>query len=167
MGLSDQQIERYQRHILLKEIGGPGQQKLTDAKVALIGMGGLGNPVAQYLAAAGIGTLGLVDDDHVSLSNLQRQTLFCDADIGAPKVQAAARALTRLNPHLHVKPEAVRVTPKNVNARLAPYDVVAKSVVSNPGCKTRAARRCHAIARWFPKRPTPKKTAPRRGLSAR
>jgi molybdopterin/thiamine biosynthesis adenylyltransferase len=124
MGLSDQQIERYQRHILLKEIGGPGQQKLTDAKVALIGMGGLGNPVAQYLAAAGIGTLGLVDDDHVSLSNLQRQTLFCDADIGAPKVQAAARALTRLNPHLHVKPEAVRVTPKNVNARLAPYDVV-------------------------------------------
>ena len=124
MGLSDQQIERYQRHILLKEIGGPGQQKLTDAKVALIGMGGLGNPVAQYLAAAGIGKLGLIDDDQVSLSNLQRQTLFCDADIGTAKVHAAATALKRLNPHLQVSPEAVRVTPDNVGALLEPYEFV-------------------------------------------
>ena len=114
MGLDDRQIERYQRHLLLKEIGGPGQQKLSNAKVLLIGVGGLGHPVAQYLAAAGVGTLGLADDDVVSLSNLQRQTLFNEADIGHGKVAVATKALNRLNPHIHIVPHELRADGDNI-----------------------------------------------------
>ena len=93
MTLTPTQLDRYKRHILLKEIGGAGQQALLRARVLIVGMGGLGNPLAQYLAAAGVGTLGLVDDDCVDLSNLQRQILFGTQDIGARKVDVAAARL--------------------------------------------------------------------------
>ena len=96
--LSPDELARYARHIVLREIGGPGQQRLRSARVLMVGAGGLGCPALLYLAAAGVGTLGIVDDDAVSLSNLQRQILFGTPDIGAPKVESAARALARLNP---------------------------------------------------------------------
>src|SRR6201991_2074619 len=95
--LSPQELERYARHIVLPEIGGPGQQRLKRARVLVIGAGGLGAPVLEYLAAAGVGTLGIVDDDVVSLSNLQRQVIHGTPDVGAPKTDSAAQAIARLN----------------------------------------------------------------------
>ena len=124
MSLSDPEIERYQRHILLRELGGAGQQKLKAARVAIIGMGGLGHPVAQYLAAAGVGTLGLVDDDTVSLSNLQRQILFTDADIGRPKTECAARALKTVNPHGIYNQHDVRLDADNVDTLIGGYGLI-------------------------------------------
>ncbi|MGQ2989652.1 MAG: HesA/MoeB/ThiF family protein [Brevundimonas sp.] len=121
---SDAEVERYARHLVLSEIGGPGQQRLGAARVLIVGAGGVGGPAALYLAAAGVGTIGLVDDDTVALSNLQRQILFSDADIGAPKVQAAAARLTRTNPHVAVEPHAVRLTPDNAADLVAAHDVV-------------------------------------------
>jgi len=97
--MNSNEIERYARHLILKDIGGPGQQKLKSAKVLIVGAGGLGAPAALYLAAAGVGTLGLMDDDLVSLSNLQRQVLFKTADVGVPKTKAAASTLRAINPH--------------------------------------------------------------------
>lgn len=102
MSLSDPQLERYARHIVLKEIGGEGQRRLLEAEVAVLGAGGIGAPVAQYLAAAGIGTLRLIDDDEVELSNLQRQVLFGDRQIGTAKTEAAAAAIAALNPDVRV-----------------------------------------------------------------
>src|SRR5579875_3682752 len=99
MPLSDAELERYTRHLVLREVGGPGQAKIRAAKVLVVGAGGLGSPLALYLAAAGVGTLGLVDDDAVSLSNLQRQVIFSTADIGAPKATRAGEVVTGLNPH--------------------------------------------------------------------
>ncbi|MDG1007405.1 MAG: HesA/MoeB/ThiF family protein [Alphaproteobacteria bacterium] len=122
--LSAAEIDRYQRHIVLKEIGGAGQQKLKAARVLIIGMGGLGHPVAQYLAAAGVGTLGLVDDDLVDISNLQRQILFAEADIGEPKTQAVAQALARLNRHCQSVAHPVRATAENIDALVGAYDVI-------------------------------------------
>jgi molybdopterin/thiamine biosynthesis adenylyltransferase len=122
--LSDSEIDRYQRHILLPEIGGAGQQKLKAGRVALVGMGGLGHPVAQYLAAAGVGTLALIDDDRVSLSNLQRQILFTDKDLGQPKVEVAAKVLRAINPHIDVRAIDQRVSQENAADLLAGYDVV-------------------------------------------
>lgn len=119
------ELERYQRHILLKEIGGAGQQKLCAAKVLIIGMGGLGNPLAQYLAAAGVGHLGLVDDDVVSASNLQRQTLFTPEDIGRDKVVVATRCLAAQNPLVTIAPYTTRLAADNAEALIADYDVVA------------------------------------------
>jgi molybdopterin/thiamine biosynthesis adenylyltransferase len=109
--LSADERERYARHILLKEIGGPGQQKLKAATVAIVGMGGLGAPAALYLAAAGIGRLRLIDDDAVSLSNLQRQVLYTKNDIGALKVERAATALKALNPNVKIDAVAARFPP--------------------------------------------------------
>ncbi|THF49024.1 molybdopterin-synthase adenylyltransferase MoeB [Allorhizobium terrae] len=100
--LSMEEIQRYQRHILLPEVGGVGQQKLKAAKVLVIGAGGLGAPVLQYLAAAGVGTLGIADDDHVSLSNLQRQVIHDTGTIHAQKTESAAQSIARLNPHVRV-----------------------------------------------------------------
>ena len=109
---------------MLKEIGSAGQQKLKAARIALVGLGGLGHPVAQYLAAAGVGTLGLIDDDNVSLSNLQRQVLFSDNVLGQDKAQAVADALGALNPHVETHIHRQRLSAENGNALLAPYDVV-------------------------------------------
>ena len=125
MSLSAEELERYARHIVLPEIGGPGQQALRRARVLIIGAGGLGGPLLLYLAAAGLGTLGVVDDDSVSLSNLQRQILFSTDDVGRAKTQAAAAALSRLNPHVQVIGHNMRADAGNLPALLADYDVVA------------------------------------------
>ena len=101
--LSTDELERYARHIVLPDVGGPGQAALSRARVLVIGAGGLGAPVLLYLAAAGVGTLGVVDDDVVSLSNLQRQVIHATPDIGAPKVDSAAAVIHRLNPHVAVE----------------------------------------------------------------
>jgi len=107
---SDDEIERYARHLVLAEVGGPGQQRLKAARVGLIGLGGVGAPAALYLAAAGVGTLRLIDDDTVALSNLQRQIAFATADIGRPKVEAGAAALTALNPQVRIEAITERLT---------------------------------------------------------
>jgi molybdopterin/thiamine biosynthesis adenylyltransferase len=121
---SDDEIERYARHLVLVEVGGPGQQRLKAARVGLIGLGGVGAPAALYLAAAGIGTLRLIDDDTVALSNLQRQIAFDVADIGRPKVEAGAEALTALNPHVRVEPFAGRLTGATAARLVEGCDVV-------------------------------------------
>ena len=124
MSFSDAEVERYARHLVLREIGGPGQQKLKAARVLVVGAGGLGAPAALYLAAAGVGTLGLVDADTVSLSNLQRQVLFATADTGRPKVEAAAERLAALNPHLTVETHPVWLDAANARAVISRYDLV-------------------------------------------
>jgi len=122
---SSQEIERYARHIVLHGVGGPGQQKLKAARVLVIGAGGLGSPAIQYLAAAGIGEIGIIDDDEVSLSNLQRQVLHGTADIGQPKVLSAAAAIERLNPHVKATPHQMRLTTENAKEIVSAYDVIA------------------------------------------
>ena len=122
--LSDEQLERYARHIVLREIGGAGQRRLLNSSVALVGAGGIGAPAIQYLAAAGVGRLILIDDDVVALSNLQRQVLFGTPDVGHPKVEAARQAVARLNPDVQVEPRAARLDASNAAALLAGADVV-------------------------------------------
>ncbi len=124
MSLTPQEIERYARHIVLREVGGPGQQKLKAARVLVVGAGGLGAPAIQYLAAAGVGTLGLVDDDTVSLSNLQRQVIHGTGAIGRPKVESAAEAVARINPHVAVETHEIRLTEANVADLVPRYDVI-------------------------------------------
>src|ERR1700693_4914931 len=108
--LDHQELERYARHIVLREVGVPGQAKLKAARVLVIGAGGLGAPVLLYLAAAGVGTLGVIDDDMVSLCNLPRQVIHATEDVGRPKVESAVAALGRLNPHVLIEPHAARLT---------------------------------------------------------
>ncbi|MEO9529300.1 molybdopterin-synthase adenylyltransferase MoeB [Roseibium sp.] len=122
--LSPAELERYARHIVMQEIGGAGQQKLKNARVLVIGAGGLGAPVLQYLAAAGVGTLGVVDDDTVTLSNLQRQVIHDTDQLGEPKVASAAEAIARLNPNVKVNPYPVRITGQNAMALVSDYDLV-------------------------------------------
>ena len=123
--LSPDELERYARHIVLPEIGGAGQQRLKRARVLVIGAGGLGAPVLEYLAAAGVGTLGLVDDDVVSLSNLQRQVIHDTQAIGLAKTDSAANAIARINPHVSVEPHALRLTIENAAQLIRRYDIVA------------------------------------------
>ena len=117
--LSDAELDRYARHIVLPQIGGAGQARLKAAHVAVIGAGGIGCPVIQYLAAAGVGALTIIDDDRVELSNLQRQILFADTDIGAPKAEAAAKAAQRINPHGQYHARTQRIDAGNAAALLA------------------------------------------------
>ena len=124
MSFSDDEIERYARHLVLAEIGGPGQQRLKAARVGLIGLGGVGAPAALYLAAAGAGTLRLIDDDTVALSNLQRQIVFETPDVGRPKVEVGARALTALNPHVVMEGVAERLDATNAARLIEGCDVV-------------------------------------------
>ena len=123
--LTADELERYARHIVMREVGGPGQAALGRARVLVIGAGGLGAPALLYLAAAGVGTLGVVDDDTVSLSNLQRQVIHATPDIGRPKVGSAAAAIARLNPHVAVEPHAVRLEAANALDIVSRYDLVA------------------------------------------
>jgi molybdopterin/thiamine biosynthesis adenylyltransferase len=125
---SDAEVERYARHLVLRELGGPGQQRLKRARVLIVGAGGLGAPAALYLAAGGVGALGLVDHDEVALSNLQRQVLYATADIGAAKVDAAAGRLAALNPEITVTPHAMRLDRGNAGALVRAYDLVLDGV---------------------------------------
>lgn len=124
MSFSDEERQRYARHILLREIGGPGQQRLKAATLAIVGAGGLGAPAALYLAAAGVGRLRLIDDDAVSLDNLQRQVIFRGADVGASKVERAQAALAALNDNVAVEIESQRLTDANAAYLLRGADVV-------------------------------------------
>ena len=124
MSLSDAQLDRYARHIVLKEIGGEGQRKLLAATVTLIGAGGIGSPAIQYLAAAGVGMLKVIDDDAVSLDNLQRQILFGSGDIGRPKAQVAGEAVARLNSDIRFEAVRERIGAGNAQELLADADVV-------------------------------------------
>src|SRR3984957_18464836 len=123
--LSEAELERYARHIVLREVGGPGQAALGRARVLVVGAGGLGAPALLYLAAAGVGTIGVVDDDAVSLSNLQRQVIHATPDIGRPKVESAAAAIARLNPHVAVEPHAVRLAVGKALDLISQHDLVA------------------------------------------
>jgi len=122
--LSPEELDRYARHIVLPEVGGPGQQKLKRARVLVIGAGGLGAPVLHYLAAAGVGTLGIVDDDTVSLSNLQRQVIHDTPSVGMTKTASAAAAIGRINPHVAVEQHVIRLNTGNVADLVSAYDIV-------------------------------------------
>jgi molybdopterin/thiamine biosynthesis adenylyltransferase len=122
--LTDSQIERYSRHIILKEVGGKGQQKLLDGRVLIIGAGGLGAPIALYLAAAGVGTIGIADADDVDLSNLQRQVIHFTHDIGKPKVESAREKMEAINPDVKVVTYKEWISAANINAIIAGYDFI-------------------------------------------
>ncbi len=124
MNFSDEEVERYARHLVLREIGGPGQQALAAAKVLIVGAGGLGCPAALYLAAAGVGVIGLVDDDAAALSNLQRQVLYTGEDLGRLKVDAAAEHLSGINPHVFIEPIAAKIVAHNSRSIISRFDVV-------------------------------------------
>ena len=145
--LDHQELERYARHIVLREVGGPGQAKLKAARVLVIGAGGLGAPVLLYLAAAGVGTLGVVDDDTVSLSNLQRQVIFTTDDVGIRKVDSAEAVIARLNPHVAVETHMTRIDASNALKLIADYDIVAD------GSDNFATRYLVSDACYFAKKP--------------
>jgi molybdopterin/thiamine biosynthesis adenylyltransferase len=145
--LSAEELERYARHIVLREVGGPGQAALRRGRVLVVGAGGLGGPVLLYLAAAGVGTLGVVDDDVVALSNLQRQVIHGTPEVGMPKVESAAAAIHRLNPHVVVEQHGARLTAQNALDLIKDYDVVAD------GSDNFATRYLVADACYFAKKP--------------
>jgi adenylyltransferase/sulfurtransferase len=145
--LEPQELERYARHIVLREVGGPGQGKLKAARVLVVGAGGLGAPVLLYLAAAGVGTLAVIDDDTVSLSNLQRQVIFGTGDIGQAKAARAGAAVTRLNPHVKVEAHEARLTAANALDLFARYDLIVD------GSDNFATRYLVSDACYFAKKP--------------
>jgi adenylyltransferase/sulfurtransferase len=124
-GLSDAQVRRYARHILLDAVGGAGQRRLLQAKVLVVGAGGLGSPLLMYLAAAGVGTLGIADDDTVDVSNLQRQIVHASTSVGDAKVDSAARTIARVNPEVRVRRHPGRLRADNAAGTIAGYDLVA------------------------------------------
>jgi adenylyltransferase/sulfurtransferase len=130
--LSGEELQRYARHIVLRDVGGPGQQKIKAARVLVVGAGGLGSPVLEYLAAAGVGVLGVVDDDRVSLSNLQRQIIHSTPDIGRLKVESARDRIGLINPNVAVEMHALRLDAGNVDAIAASYDIVVDGVDNFP-----------------------------------
>ncbi|MHB8170889.1 MAG: HesA/MoeB/ThiF family protein [Thermincolia bacterium] len=132
LGFTDDQLHRYSRHILLQEVGGKGQKKINNAKVLIVGTGGLGSPAAYYLAAAGVGTIGLVDGDTVELSNLQRQILHHTPDVGRPKVESAAEKLKALNPDINVITYGHRLVAVNAREIIQDYDAVLDGVDNFP-----------------------------------
>jgi len=123
--LTPDEIERYKRHLVLKEIGGEGQQRLKAARVLVVGAGGLGSPLILYLAAAGVGTIGVIDDDRVSLDNLQRQILHDTKAVGAPKTKSAATTIERLNPNVEMQLYSTRLVPENALDIIGGFDIVA------------------------------------------
>ena len=156
MSFSDDEVERYARHLVLREIGGPGQQKLKAAQVAIVGAGGLGAPAALYLAAAGVGRIVLIDHDTVSLSNLQRQILYEQKDVGALKVEVAAQRLIGTNPHITIDPAANSLSPDNARRLFSNVDIVldgtdnfpTRFVVSRACVETGRPLVSGAIGRW-------------------
>ncbi|MGH6768892.1 MAG: HesA/MoeB/ThiF family protein [Xanthobacteraceae bacterium] len=145
--LGPEELERYARHIVLHEVGGPGQAALKRARVLVVGAGGLGAPALLYLAAAGVGAIGIVDDDAVSLSNLQRQVIHSTSDIGEPKVESAAAVIRRLNPHVAVELHDTRLTAANALDVIGRYDLVAD------GSDNFATRYLVSDACYFAKKP--------------
>jgi len=145
--LGPDELERYARHIVLREVGGPGQVALKRARVLVVGAGGLGAPALMYLAAAGVGTLGVIDDDTVALSNLQRQVIHGTPDIGEPKVDSAAATIRRLNPHVAVELHATRLAAANALDMIGRYDIVAD------GSDNFATRYLVSDACFFAKKP--------------
>ena len=125
MNFTEEQVNRYARHILLREVGGEGQRKLLESRVLVIGAGGLGSPVILYLAAAGVGTIGVVDDDTVDLSNLQRQVIHATADIGRPKAESARETVAAINPDVTLVPHITRINAGNALELISQYDLVA------------------------------------------
>jgi molybdopterin/thiamine biosynthesis adenylyltransferase len=142
MSLTEQQIERYSRHIILPEVGGKGQERLLAGKVLLVGAGGLGSPAALYLAAAGVGTIGVMDADVVDLTNLQRQVIHTTADLGTPKVESAAAKMRAINPDVNVRTYRERLAAANAPAILAGYDFVLDGT-DNFASKFLVADACH------------------------
>jgi molybdopterin-synthase adenylyltransferase len=147
MALSSEEVERYARHLVLPEIGGPGQNKLKTARVLVIGAGGLGAPLLLYLAAAGVGTIGICDNDTVSLSNLQRQVIHTTAQIKNLKTQSAADMMVAINPHINIVQHPVRITADNAMDMITAYDVVAD------GCDNFNTRFLVADACYFAQKP--------------
>ena len=125
MKLTAEEIDRYKRHLVLKEVGGPGQQKLKNSSALVVGAGGLGSPVLLYLAAAGLGTIGIIDNDRVSLDNLQRQVIHDTARVGELKTDSAAETIARINPHVNVVRHTARLTGENAMDIISQYDIVA------------------------------------------
>ena len=146
MALSTDEIERYARHLVLHEVGGPGQNKLKSAKVLVVGAGGLGAPLLYYLAAAGLGTIGIIDHDTVSLSNLQRQIIHTTARVGLPKTSSARETIAGLNPHVHVIEHPYRLTTDNALDVISGYDIVAD------GCDNFPTRYLVSDACYFAKK---------------
>lgn len=147
--LNDDELERYARHIVLRHVGGPGQLKLKKAKILVIGAGGLGSPALLYLAGAGVGTLGVVDDDFVSLSNLQRQVIHTTENVGRPKVESAENALARLNPNTSIKSFETRLTSANAADIIAPFDLVIDGS-DNFDTRYLAGDACHLLGKpWI------------------
>ncbi|WP_072396318.1 HesA/MoeB/ThiF family protein [Hyphomicrobium sp. CS1GBMeth3] len=147
MALTPEEIQRYKRHLVLHDIGGQGQAKLKAARVLVVGAGGLGSPVLLYLAAAGVGTIGVIDDDEVSLDNLQRQIVHATDTVGVPKVESAQRTLARLNPHVVVEPLNIRLDAENAADIIGRFDVVAD------GSDNFATRYLVSDACYFARRP--------------
>jgi molybdopterin/thiamine biosynthesis adenylyltransferase len=145
--LSPAEIERYKRHLVLKEVGGQGQQKLKAARVLVVGAGGLGSPLIMYLSAAGVGTIGIVDDDRVSLDNLQRQIVHATASVGTAKVASARNTAGCLNPHVLIEAHETRLTSANALDLVSRYDIVAD------GSDNSETRYLVADACYFAKRP--------------
>ena len=151
MALTDKQLERYARHIALKEIGAAGQEKLLKAKVLIIGVGGLGSPATMYLAAAGVGTIGIADFDEVDLSNLQRQIIHGTADIGRAKVMSASETIAQINPDVKINAYKVTVSAQNIRGLLRDYDFVLDAAdnfetkfLINDACVIEKKPFCHA-----------------------
>lgn len=153
---SEAELGRYARHITLREIGGPGQRALRDAEVLVVGAGGLGSPALLYLAAAGVGTLGVIDGDEVEVSNLQRQVIHGQADLGRPKAQSAADAIASLNPHVTVRTYARRLTSENAPELFAGYDLIldgsdsfsTRSLVNEAAVRTERPLIAAALTTW-------------------
>jgi len=146
-GFNNEQIKRYSRHIILPEVGGKGQKKLQNSKILCVGAGGLGSPVAFYLAAAGVGTIGIIDMDKVDISNLQRQILHSCSDIGKLKVDSAKETLNSINPDVNVLTYAEKLTSKNVKDIIKNFDIVVD------GCDNFATRYLVNDACYFDKKP--------------
>ena len=147
--LSPDEIARYKRHLLVKEIGGQGQQRLKAARVLVVGAGGLGSPLIMYLAAAGVGTIGIIDDDRVSIDNLQRQAIYTTADAGALKAERAAAFCRSLNPHVTAEAMPFRLTAENALEIVSRYDIAADGS-DNFATRYLVNDACYfAGSRWF------------------